>query len=164
VGLDPAAWADLPPGVYAVALAVSPDGAEVALGRTDGRVEFRDRVTGTPTGELTGHPGGVLAVADGPGGGLLAPAGDGGPARGRAPPGRPGPRPSSGTASRARSAAGLPRASGRSTMWCSPRAVDTWRAPATTGRPCLTPPTTGRGWPSAGTRSTRSPFPRTPAC
>jgi WD40 repeat protein len=72
VGLEPTAWRDFTLGNMAVALDVHPDGAEAALGLTDGSVSLRDVASGREVAHLTGHSGGVFAVSYSASGHLLA--------------------------------------------------------------------------------------------
>jgi WD40 repeat protein len=71
VGLEPAIWTDFPEGVYAIDLAVPPEGGQVALALTDGTVSLRRLPGGAEIARLRGHRSGVFAVAFGPRGDLL---------------------------------------------------------------------------------------------
>ncbi|WP_241245623.1 pentapeptide repeat-containing protein, partial [Candidatus Protofrankia datiscae] len=65
----------------AMAIAFSPDGAALAVGRDDGTVRLSTIATGRQAGLLTGHIGAVRAVTFSPDGSLLATGGDDGTVR-----------------------------------------------------------------------------------
>ena len=72
VGLEPTVWSDVPKDDYAVALALSPDGEEVALGMYEKVVRIRNRRTGDEIARLEGHGSGIYAIRYRSSGNLLA--------------------------------------------------------------------------------------------
>jgi WD40 repeat protein/serine/threonine protein kinase len=74
VGLEPVVWTEPEPHVCTIAVALPPQGSEVALGLTDeGSVSVRRLPGGSEIARLRGHhPSGVYAVVYGPRGDMLA--------------------------------------------------------------------------------------------